>query len=369
MKDKKSIALLFSVSLLFIMGILMVFNTTAAEILDRSMDRDIHYAFIRQLLYAVVGFLCGYGVWLIGYQTLLRLSGPLLLFFSFLLVLVFVPKVGLQINGAHRWINVFGNSFQPSEFVKYLIPMYYIHKATTNPQTFSFKSFVRLMILFAVPIGLILVEPDNGTVFIIGCTLMVLFILTRLRWVYWLLPFLACVLVGGAISSQMSHVPDRIRAFMNPEADLLGKGHQPHQSKIAAGSGGLLGKGLGESLQKMNYLPEARSDYIAAIFAEEFGFLGVSSMILLYLFIGFLGYCIAMKCDNLPAFYLVSLFVFLICFQAFLNLGVVSGLLPSKGINLPFFSQGGSCLLSHFIVIGLILNIQKQQVGLHGKSI
>ena len=343
----------------------MVFNTTAAEILDRSMDRDVHYAFVRQLLYAVVGFLCGLGVWLVGYQAILRLSGPLLLFFSFLLVLVFIPKIGLQINGAHRWINVFGNSFQPSEFVKYLIPMYYIHKISMDPKSFTFKSFMRLMAFFSVPMALILVEPDNGTVFIIGCSLMILFLLTRLRWVYWFLPFISFVLIGGLIASQMQHVPDRIRAFMNPEADLLGKGHQPHQSKIAAGSGGFLGKGFGESLQKMNYLPEARSDYIAAIFAEEFGFLGVSVMILIYLFIGFLGYSIAMKCDNLAAFYLVSLFVFLICFQAFLNLGVVSGLLPSKGINLPFFSQGGSCLLSHFIVVGLILNINKESLRSH----
>jgi cell division protein FtsW len=365
--DKKGLSLLFAVCLLFAMGLLMVFNTTAAEILDRAMDRDIHYAFIRQLLYAIVGFLCGFGVWLIGYQTLLRLSGPLLVFFSFLLVLVFVPKIGLQINGAYRWLNIFGNSFQPSEFVKYLIPMYYIQYLTTQKKELDFKAYIRLMVLFCIPMGLIMIEPDNGTVFIIGTSLMVLFILTRLKWTYWLLPFLALVILGGAVASQMQHVPDRIRVFMNPESDLLGKGHQPHQAKIAAGSGGLLGKGFGESLQKMNYLPEARSDYIAAIFAEEFGFLGMSIMILIYLFIGFIGYFIAVSCKNAAAFYLASLFVFLICFQAFLNLGVVSGLLPSKGINLPFFSQGGSCLLSQFIVLSLILNINKQH--LHEKRI
>jgi len=115
----------------------------------------------------------------------------------------------------------------------------------------------------------------------------------------------------------------------------------------------------------MPFVKRTRATFRSA----EFGFLGVSSMILIYLFIGFLGYSIAMDCKSLPSFYMVSLFIFLICFQAFLNLGVVSGLLPSKGINLPFFSQGGSCLLSHFIVVGLILNIHKEQVGVHGKSI
>lgn len=369
MMDKKGLALLLCVSLLFIMGLLMVFNTTAAEVLDRAIDKDIHYAFIRQLLYAIVGFLCALVIWFVGYQTLLKISGSLLIFFSFLLVLVFIPKIGLQINGAHRWINVFGNSFQPSEFVKYLIPMYYVHKVTMSPEPLRFFAFLRLMGLFAIPMVLILLEPDNGTVFIIGCSLMVLFLLTRLRWTYWLLPFLAALFIGGLIASQMQHVPDRIRSFMHPEADLLGKGHQPYQSKIATGSGGLLGKGFGESLQKMNYLPEARSDYIAAIFAEEFGFVGVSLMILIYMLIGFLGFSIALSCADLSSFYLVSLFVFLICFQAFLNLGVVSGLLPSKGINLPFFSQGGSCLLSHFIVISLILNIHKENLQSYGPSI
>src|SRR3990167_1522298 len=129
--DKKSYFLLFLVALLSIMGVVMVFNTTSAEILDRAMHKDIHYALIRQLLYAVLGVGCAFLAWFIGHQALLRLSGPLLLFFSILLVLVFVPGIGMQMNGAKRWINFFGNSFQPSEFVKYLIPMYCIHRITT----------------------------------------------------------------------------------------------------------------------------------------------------------------------------------------------------------------------------------------------
>ena len=251
--DKKGYAFLFSVSLLFIMGLLMVFNTTSAEILDRAMDRDVHYALVRQLLYAVVGFFCALIVWFAGYQTLLRLSGFLLLFFSLLLVLVFVPKIGLQINGARRWINLFGNSFQPSEFVKYLIPMYAIHKITNLNKPIDFKFFLKMVVVICVPTALILVEPDNGTVLIIGVTMTALCLLTRVKWTFWLLPLVALSVIGGALALQMQHVPDRIRVFMNPEVDLLGKGHQPHQAKIAAGSGQLFGKGFGESLQKMNY--------------------------------------------------------------------------------------------------------------------
>jgi cell division protein FtsW len=160
----------------------------------------------------------------------------------------------------------------------------------------------------------------------------------------------------------MHHVADRIKVYMNPEYDLKGKGHQPYQAKIAAGSGGLLGKGLGESLQKLEYLPEARSDYIAAIFAEESGFVGMTGLILLYMTIGFCGFSIAQRAKDADGFYVAAIFTFLICFQAFLNLGVVSGLLPSKGTNLPFFSQGGSSLLANMMALCVLLNVAHQSL-------
>ena len=144
---------------------------------------------------------------------------------------------------------------------------------------------------------------------------------------------------------------------MNPEYDLRGKGHQPHQAKIAAGSGQMWGKGIGESLQKLEYLPEARSDYIAAIFAEECGFVGIMGLIFLYMLIGFCGFHIATSAQDIEGFYVASIFTFLICFQAFLNLGVVSGLLPSKGTNLPFFSQGGSSLLANMMAVSILLRV------------
>ena len=208
--------------------------------------------------------------------------------------------------------------------------------------------------------GLILIEPDNGTVAIILSSLLVLFLLTKIRLLYWGLPLLVLSVIGSIVAFQMPHVHDRIQIYLHPELDLQGKGHQPYQAKIAAGSGGVWGRGLGESLQKLNYLPHARSDYIAAIFAEEFGFIGILVLVVLYMAIGYLGFSIAMKSHNLAAFYTVSILTFLICFQAFLNLGVVSGLLPSKGVNLPFFSQGGSSLLANFMVVCIILNISKR---------
>jgi len=361
MGNKTSLSLVMVVFLLFAMGILMVFNTTAAEVLDRSLDRSTHHAFFKQMVYAIFATGLAIGIFFLGYENILRLSGVFLFLSSCLLVLVFVPGIGQQINGANRWISLFGNSLQPSEFVKYLLPLYVIHVIKRYKKGMTLLPFLRLIATLVIPVGLILIEPDNGSVAIILATLLILFILMRIKWIYWAVPLCACIVLGTIVASQMAHVPDRIRIYLHPELDLQGKGHQPHQAKIAAGSGGIFGKGLGESLQKMDYLPEARSDYIAAIFAEEFGFLGMLALIMLYMTIGGIGFTIAAKARTIEGFYLVAILTFLICFQAFLNLGVVSGLLPSKGTNLPFFSHGGSSLLVNFIAMGLILSVARHQ--------
>jgi len=357
MSNKYSLSLLLATLLLFAIGVLMVFNTTAAEVLDRSLDLSTRHALIKQMTYALIATGFAFGVYVLGHENLLRLSGVLLFLGTLCLCLVFVPGVGQQINGAHRWIRIVGNSLQPSEFVKILIPMYVIHVVGRHKKGIGFKPFLKLVATLAIPMGLILIEPDNGTVAIIMMTLLILFILLKVRWIYWVIPLCGFLALGGIYASTRSHVPDRIKIYLHPELDLQGKGHQPHQARIAAGSGGLLGKGIGESLQKLNYLPEARSDYIAAIYAEEFGFVGVVGLIMLYMTIGGIGFMIAFRAKKIEGFYLVAILTFLICFQAFLNLGVVSGLLPSKGTNLPFFSLGGSSLLANCMAMGLILSV------------
>lgn len=366
--NKYAFSLFILVVLLFSLGLIMIFNTTSAEVLDRFLDRSTHHALIKQLLYALVGGVGAIGIWFIGYQNLVKLSGSLLIATTVLLVLVFFPVVGQQINGANRWINFFGNSFQPSEFVKFLIPLYFIQAISDKTAPLELKPFLYLLAKFSIPIGLILIEPDNGTVAIIFSAFVALFVLSRQKWIYWALPLGILFLCGAIVASQMPHVSDRIRVYMDPEYDLKGKGHQPYQAKIATGSGKLFGRGIGESLQKLEYLPEARSDYIAAIFAEETGFLGMTGLILLYMGIAFCGFCIAQKARDIQGFYVAAIFTFLICFQAFLNLGVVSGLLPSKGTNLPFFSQGGSSLLANMMALCILLNVAKQERKEHAKA-
>lgn len=355
------VLLLISVSLIFALGLVMIFSTTSAEVLDHDLNKSTHQALIRQMQYGIIGFIFAVAVWKIGYRNLLRLSPPLLCFFTFLLVLVLIPGVGREVNGSRRWIGLAGFSLQPSEFVKYLVPAYFIHRLLGfEGKLFTFKKFLKLVGLLMVPILLILVEPNNGTAAVIAMTLAVVCLLAQVPFKYWALPLCVLAIFGGVFASQLPYVSARLKVYLHPELDLKGKGHQPYQAKIAAGSGQLFGKGPGNSWQKLSYLPEAQNDYIAAIYAEEFGFIGMLSLITLYMLIAYLGFSIAHQSMDRGGAYLAAVATFLICFQSFLNQGVVSGLLPSTGLNLPLFSQGGTSLIANLMGVGLLLDISRK---------
>lgn len=353
--------LIFCTCCIFAIGLVMIFSTTSAEVLDHGLGRSPYQAVLRQFCYAIGGLILACIVYKIGYHKVISYSPHLLVVFTLLLVLVLVPGVGRAINGSRRWLHVGGFSFQPSEIVKYLVPTCFICFLQLWGQCeIPFKTFIRWVGLLSLPIGLIMVEPNNGTAGVICLSLGLLFFLSHISFKFWAWPVLGCVLIGGAFASQLPYVSARLKVYMHPESDLKGKGHQPYQAKIATGSGQLFGKGPGNSLQKLSYLPEAQNDYIAAIYAEEFGFAGVLFLIVLYMIFGCIGFVIANNACDKEGFYLAGTITFLICFQAFLNLGVVSGLLPSTGLNLPLFSQGGSSLMANILGVGLLASIQKK---------
>lgn len=354
--------LFFSIGSIFVMGLVMIFNTTSAEVLDLSLNKSTHQALFKQILYACVGFALATFLMKIGYRRFLAWSPYFLAIFCFLLVLTLIPGIGREVNGSKRWIGIAGFSFQPSEFVKYIAPAFMIHRLSSiNSSQISFTAFLKLVGVLAIPILLILVEPNNGTAAVIGLVIVVMCLLSRIPFKFWAIPLIILTIIGGVSAYHLPYVTARINVYLHPELDLQGKGHQPYQAKIAAGSGKLVGRGPGNSLQKLSYLPEAQNDYIAAIYAEEFGFIGVGSLILLYMIIGYTGFSIAYKAATLEGFYLATVVTFLICFQAFMNLGVVSGLLPSTGLNLPFFSQGGTSLMANMMGLGLLFDIANEK--------
>lgn len=359
-ENASSLSLICAVLFLFSFGLLMVFNTTSAEILDRTLQGSTHLPLFRQFLYGTAGVLVGIFSYFMGYQRLIKYSPVFLGIFVVLLALLYIPGIGQTINGSRRWLGVAGFSFQPSECVKILIPFVYIRWFMQQKKGVGYLDFLKILAVLLVPILLILMQPDHGTTAILFSLLVVLFFLTKIRFVYWALPLLVLLSAGVWGAYQLPYVKNRIEIYLHPELDLRGKGHQPHQAKIAAGSGKIWGRGLGESLQKLNYLPEARSDYIAAIYAEEMGFIGVVGLIAVYLTLTFSGVAIAMRSPCPQGALLASILTFLISFQAFLNLGIVSGLLPSKGTTLPFFSQGGSSLVVNLVAFFLLLDIARK---------
>jgi cell division protein FtsW len=358
--QKAAIYLVLSALVLYLTGLLMVFSTTAAEMIDRAVEGNTHLALYKQMAYSWIGVGAGFCVYRMGYRKILAWSVPILIGITILLLLVYIPGIGLTLNGARRWLSLFGFSFQPSECAKVMIPAAFIHWVVSQKGEIEWRPFCKVLFWLSIPTGLILMEPDNGTTAIVFAVMVVLFGLTQIRWKYWALPLLFLTLLGGGVASQMPHVKSRIQVFLHPEQDLKGKGHQPHQAKIAAGCGGWFGRGWGESLQKLNYLPEARSDYIAAIFAEETGFMGMLFLIGLYTTFTYAGCAIALQAKEKGAFLLASIWTFLLSIQAFLNLGIVSGLLPSKGMTLPFFSQGGTSMMMNVIVVFLLLQISSE---------
>lgn len=349
--------MIFGVVSLICLGLLMVFNTTSAEIIDKG---DITYIpLLKQILHVCLGLIIGYIFYTIGYEYFLDRGREVYLVLIALLILVFVPKIGLYINGSYRWIGVFGMSLQPSEFMKVGFPIIYVYLLKRVKSEVSFKLFCFFQVVLLIPICLILIEPDNGTAFILVVTMILLYFISHIKLRYWLIPtgIASFMLLSTALS--MPHVTARITSYLNPESDILGKGHQAYQAKIAAGCGYFIGKGLGESMQKYHYLPEARSDYIAAIYAEEFGFAGIALLVSLYMLVAAMGFAVAFNTKDEYAHYLAMTYTFIIAFGAFLNLGIVSGMLPSKGTNLPFFSMGGSSFWSNLLMVAIILSIQK----------
>jgi len=354
--------ILIPVMIIFTIGLVMIFNTSSAEMIDHFLGQNTHAALLRQLAYGLLAFCCGWGVYVIGYKKLIQLSPVLLILASILLLLVLIPGIGLVANGSRRWLSIGGMSLQPSEFVKFISLLYFIHRLFLfNKTDFELRDFLKILAPLAIPLLLILVEPNNGTVAVIGFALIGLFFLTQIPMNYWAVPMIALAIVGTVFALHMPYVRSRFEVYLHPERDLKGKGHQPFQAKIASGSGGVFGKGPGASMQKMSYLPEAQNDYIAAIYAEECGFMGVLVLISLYGYLAYLGLKTAFQSQDLAGLYVAASFTFLLSLQAFLNLGVVSGLLPSTGLNLPFFSQGGSSLIANACGLGAILSIMKEQ--------
>ncbi len=275
--------------------------------------------------------------------------------------LVFVPKIGASHGGATRWIEIGGFSMQPGEFLKIGFVIYIATwlsgmKAQIKSFTRGTLPFLGLIVLAGVPL---LMQPDTDTFLMMVAAALAMFITAGGRYRDVILMAVGGVVLIAILAFTRPYIKERIEIFMNPTLDQQGSGYQIKQSLIAVGSGGLMGRGFGQSIQKFEYLPEPIGDSIFAVYAEEFGFIG--SVILIFLFSAFAlrGYRIATHASDLFGMLLVVGIITVILAQVFLNIAAMVALAPLSGLPLPFISHGGTALLVTLGAVGIVLSVSK----------
>ncbi|MBW1802435.1 MAG: putative lipid II flippase FtsW [Deltaproteobacteria bacterium] len=292
-----------------------------------------------------------------------RLVYPMLMVTFFLLVLLLIPGVGITVGGASRWIGLGGMTFQPSELVKLTLAVYIAYSmAKKGPHMSIFsKGFLPHLMVSGAFMALILFQPDLGTTVIIGCWLLILLFVGGARLLHLITIALMFLPVVFWLISQADYRVKRWWAFLNPWEDPQGLGFQIIHSFLAFGSGGIFGLGLGNSKQKMFYLPEPHTDFILSILAEELGLVGLTVIVMLFAILIMRGIKIALNAKDLYSTYLAFGISALFGLQVLINMGVVMGLLPTKGLTLPLISYGGSSLVVSLLGIGVLLSISARK--------
>jgi cell division protein FtsW len=300
----------------------------------------------------------------IPYTYLKKIALPLLIISVALTAAVFIPQLSLVHGGAKRWILLGAISFQPSEFLKFAFVVYlsaWLSNRSKEVQTFTF-GLLPFVIMSAIIAVLLIFQPDIGTLIVLLVTAGVLFFLRggNLKHIF-LSGLIGLILLSGLAVLEPYRL-NRIKVFFNPSEDKQGIGYQINQASIAIGSGGLWGRGLGLSRQKFSYLPEPMGDSIFAVAAEELGFLGSTGIIGLFLFFFFRGIVIIQRVPDLFGQIMGTGFLFIIIFQAFVNMAAIIGLIPLTGIPLSLISYGGTALAVMMLEIGIVLNISKSRI-------
>lgn len=358
-EQKPDMMLLIVIISLLVVGGVMVYSSSAVK---GYLYYDDPYHFLKmELIWVSLGLTAMIISMRLNLGFLSQWAKPALILAIVLLVMVKIPGVGREVNGATRWIGLGPLSIQPSEVIKLSMVLVMAYTLSRNPhQIKSFrKGVLPILGLLGIIAGLIMLQPDLGTTLVVAGTTFFMLIAAGARVGH-------IVALGGAgiglVVAAIIAAPyrmNRIFAFLDPWADPLGKGFQTIQALLALGPGGLFGLGLGQSRQKFLYLPENHTDFIFAMIGEELGFVGASLVVLLFFLLAWRGFRTAMLApDPFSGFLAVGL-TSIIIIQAMINMGVVTGVLPVTGITLPFLSYGGTSLVFTMVGAGVLLNISR----------
>ena len=320
------------------------------------------YYFGHQLVYGgVFGMIALAVTSRIEYRTWKKYAIWALIATLALLVAVFIPGLAFEYGGARRWISVGGLTLQPTEVVKLTFLLYlatWLEKREKGIHDVQ-AGFLPFLAIIGVIAFLIMLQPDLGTMLVIISTAILVYFVAGAPWKHLLWLAGAGVIMVILLIQIAPYRLNRLDVFLNPEKDPQGIGYQVDQARLAIGSGGLTGRGIGQSIQKHNYLPEPIGDSVFAIMAEELGFVRITVIVLMYAIIAWRGFLIARHAPDLYGRLVASGITGWIVFQAFMNMGAISGLIPLTGIPLPFISYGGSALLFTLAGVGVLLNISR----------
>jgi cell division protein FtsW len=351
---------LFGVAIVLLAaGVVMVYSASAIVAADRFQDP---YFFLKkQVFWALIGAACLWMAIRLDYRRLEHLVLPLLIFAGVLLVLVLVSPFGQAINGTRRWIRLGPVSFQPAELAKLALVLYlaaFLAKKGEAIAEFR-RGLLPPLAVAGTLAALVLAQPDLGT-----CLTLVALTFTLLFLAGGRIRHLGLILLAAlpTLALAIWVAPYRVRriiAFLDPWSDPRGSGFQIIQSWLAFGNGGIFGQGIGASRQKLFYLPESHTDFIFAIVGEELGFVGATTIVALFAILIWRGLRIGLRAPDPFGGYLAIGITVLIATQTLVNIGVVTGLLPTKGLPLPFISFGGSALLVTLLSTGVLLNISQ----------
>ncbi|MFO8164464.1 MAG: putative lipid II flippase FtsW [Desulfatiglandales bacterium] len=360
---KSDSVILIAVLLLIGVGLIAIFS--ASSILAEQRYGDHYYYLKKQGVFCLFGLLLMIVATHINYLFYRSFVYFFMGLSLLLLILLFVPGFGVKVAGAQRWLRFGIISLQPSEAAKLCLAIFVAYSMSKNAENMGtfLHGLLPNVLMASIFMILILLQPDLGTALIIGMWVLILLFIggVNLGQLMVLLGLLTPI-----VFYLISHTAYRLHrwwAFLNPWEDPQGFGFQIIHSFLAFGSGGLFGVGLGNSKQKLFYLPEPHTDFILSIIAEEIGFIGVSVILILFTFIIIKGMKIALHAQELFGTYLALGITCMLAVQVMVNMGVVMALLPTKGLTLPFISYGGSSLVVNLIGIGILMNISKKTLN------
>ena len=352
---------------LLYIGILLVFGlvmlTSASSPIGYRQFGDKFFFIKKQLLFGVLPGIVAFLVFAnLKYEYLKKMAWLVYIGMVGLLVLVFIPGVGTSLDtGAQSWIQFGGYSLQPAELAKLgliIFVAYYISEIGEKITDLK-QGFIPTLLFGIIPVTLVVLQPDIGTVSILFAILFGMMFVARARWAHMF--SLAGAGIAGIIALALTapYRAKRLTTFLHPELDPKGIGYHINQAFLAIGSGGILGLGLGNSRQKFQYLPEVHADSIFAIIAEEMGFVVAAAIVVLLILICFRGLKIAKKAPDKFSKLLVSGIIIWFMVQSFMNIGAMVGIMPITGVPLPFVSHGGTALVMAMAAVGIIANVSK----------